>query len=367
MTRLQRSLNWGIVSGDLRPFPNVEHREAMHREAVRLVEGLELTAGVFAGDPYQTPAPERHPPGAARRAYLHVDELIDEELKLPEGERLDLVSLLAPIELRCPLARLLLLAGFHVLCEKPLSHSLAEAYELRRLVDGSRQIFALNHSLTGYPMVRLARDMVRQGDLGVVHQVIVQCPQLALTPKHDDVELIVQNVATQAENLVEFVTGQKISMVCAEGAFSSAHPRTGAKLLMRLAKGGRGVLETGSPASGEEGGLTLWVHGLQAALEWRQQHADLLYFKRPKAPVEVWRSGGNRPLPQASRATGQVGAFANIYAGAASAIHTRLKGKQPTPTAPEFPAVEEGIRALLLGETMLKSVQAHNTWIKMPL
>jgi predicted dehydrogenase len=170
--KLGRKLRMGMVGGGPGAFIG-----DIHRKAARLDGEIKIVAGAFDVDPAKSEQMGRELALDQARVYGTCTEMIKAELKLPESERIDFVSITTPNNWHFPIARDCLNAGFHVMCEKPMTITSREAKQLQALVKKTRRVFGLMHNYTGYPMVKLARDMVRKGDLGVIRKVVVQYPQ----------------------------------------------------------------------------------------------------------------------------------------------------------------------------------------------
>jgi len=330
----------------------------------------------------------------SKRVYRDYKEMIERELKLPEGERIDFVSITTPNNWHFPIARDFLNAGFHIMCEKPMTFNVKEAKALQKIVKRSRKVFGLLHNYTGYPMVKLARDMVRGGDLGKVRKIVVQYPQGWLStplertghmqaswrtdPKQSGAAGCMGDIGTHAENLSEYITGLKITHICADLTTFVKGRRLDddGNCLLRFNNGARGILHASQVSIGEENGLAIWVYGEAKSLEWHQEHPNYLYVKEPNGPVQVW-SRGNEYVgarsPAAARATrlpfghpeAFFEAFANIYYNFADTLRARLTRTKPDKLALDFPNVDDGVRGMLFIDSVLASTKSKQKWTKM--
>ncbi len=306
---------------------------------------------------------------------------------------MDFVSVCTPNNWHFPIARDLLQAGFHVMCEKPMTLNVKEARELVKVVKKSKKVFGLMHNYTGYPMVKLARDVVKRGDLGKIRKIVVQYPQSWLStalektgqmqaswrtdPKQSGASGCGGDIGTHAENLAEYITGLEIKELNAE--LTAFVP--GRKLdddvncLDKFAKGAKGILHASQISAGEENNLAIWIYGEQAGLEWHQEHPNYLHLKRQDQPMEVWKRG-NPYIGQLSAAAERATrlpaghpeaffeAFANNYVNFADTVRARLEGRKPDPLALDFPSVEDGLRGMLFLETLLASAKSKQKWTK---
>ena len=384
--KLDRKLNMGMVGGGPGAFIG-----EVHRKASRMDGRIQLVAGAFDINPRKSKQQGRELMLPARRVYGNYQEMIQKELKLPDGERIDFVSITVPNNWHFPIARDFLEAGFHVMCEKPMTFNVAEAKELKKLVQKSRLVFGLMHNYTGYPMVKLARDMVRGGQIGKVRKIVVQYPQGWLAtaiektgqmqaawrtdPKQSGGAGCMGDIGTHAENLSEYITGLKITHLCADLSIFVK----GRKLdddgncLLRFNNGARGILHASQISIGEENNLAIWIYGEDKSLEWRQEHPNYLYVKVPDGPVQVWRRGNGyvgAASAAAARATRLPSghpeaffeAFANNYVNFADTVRAKITRTKPNPLALDFPNVDDGLRGMLFIETVLASTKSNKKW-----
>jgi predicted dehydrogenase len=385
---LNRKLKMGMVGGGPGSFIGDVHLKAAHIDGT-----MELVSGAFDIDPKKSHQRGKELNLDPKRVYNDYKEMIKKEKKLPKGERIDFVSITTPNNWHYPIARDFLNAGFHVLCEKPMTFNVKEAKALQKLVKKSGLVFGLNHNYTGYPMVKLARDMVRKGELGKIRKIISIYPQGWLAtalektgqmqaswrtdPKQSGGAGCMGDIGTHAENLAEYITGLKITHLCADLTtfVSGRRLDDDGNVLLRFNNGARGVLHASQISIGEENGLAIWIYGEKGGLEWHQEHPNYLYIKKPDAPVQVWRRGndyiGNKSAA-AGRATrlpfGHPEAFfeamANIYCNFGDTVRAAILGKKPDKLALDFPTVDDGLRGMLFIETVLTSAKSKQKWTK---
>lgn len=383
---LNRNLKMGMVGGGPGAFIG-----EVHRKASRMDGGIELVAGAFDIDPRKSKQQGRELLLNPKRVYGTYQEMIAKELKLPEGERIDFVSVTTPNNWHFPIARDFLEAGFHVMCEKPMTLNVKEAKELQRIVRSTRRVFGLMHNYTGYPMVKLARDMARGGELGKIRKIVVQYPQGWLAtalertgqmqaawrtdPKQSGGAGCMGDIGTHAENLSEYITGLKITHLCADLTIFVKGRKLDddGNVLLRFNNGAHGVLHASQVSIGEENNLAIWVYGEQKGLEWHQEHPNYLYVKEPDGPMQVWRRGNGyvaAKSPAAARATRLPSghpeaffeAFANNYRNFADTVRAKLTRTKPDPLALDFPDVDDGLRGMLFIETVLASAKSNQKW-----
>jgi predicted dehydrogenase len=383
---LDRKLKMGMVGGGPGAFIG-----EVHRKAARMDGGIELVAGAFDINPRKSKQMGRELLLDRKRVYGTYQQMIEKESALPEGERIDFVAVTTPNNWHFPIAKDFLNAGFHVMCEKPMTFNVKEAKELKKIVSKSRRVFGLMHNYTGYPMVKLARDMARGGELGKIRKIVVQYPQGWLStaveksgsmqaawrtdPKQSGGAGCMGDIGTHAENLSEYITGLKITHLCADLTIFVKGRKLDddGNVLLRFNNGARGVLHASQVSIGEENNLAIWVYGQEKALEWHQEHPNYLYVKVPDGPVQVWRRGNDyvsAKSPAAGRATrlpfghpeAFFEAFANIYCNFADTVRARLTRTKANPLILDFPNVNDGLRGMLFIETVLAGNKSKQKW-----
>jgi predicted dehydrogenase len=366
----------------------------VHRKASRMDGQIELVAGAFDIDPAKSKAMGKELYLDPKRVYGTYEEMIQSESALPADERIDFAAVTTPNNWHFPIAKAFLQAGFHVMCEKPMTLTSKEAKELQKLVHKKGLVFGLMHNYTGYPMVKLAKDMVKKKDLGPIRKVVVQYPQGWLAtalektgqmqaswrtdPKQSGAGGCVGDIGTHAANLAEYITGLKITHLCAElTTFVKGRPLDDdCNCLIMLDNGAKGVLHASQVSIEEENNLAIWVHGEKASVEWHQEHPNYLYVRRMGKPEEVWKRG-NDYVAAYSKAAGRstrlppghpeafFEAFANNYANFTETVKAVIDGKKPSELALDFPDVDDGVRGMLFIETVVASSQSKTKWTAM--
>ena len=390
MAKLGRPLKMGMVGGGPGAFIG-----DVHRRAALLDGGVELVAGTFSSNIRKSKIKGRELLMDPSRVYRSLDALIEAELALPIGERVDFVSIVTPNYLHYPMAKALIQTGFHVVCDKPMTFSVEEARKLKHLVAKSESVFALTHNYTGYPMVKLARDLVRSGELGRIRKVVVEYPQGWLAtplertgmkqaewrtdPKRSGIAGCLGDIGTHAENLSEYILDQRISELAADLTTFVDRRKLDddANVLVRFEGGARGVLFASQVSVGEENGLAIRVYGERRGLRWRQETPNKLHVTSLDGPEETWSRGNGyiqKRSPAAERATrlpaghpeAFIEAFANIYANVCDTIRARMTGETPDSLMLDFPTVEDGLRGMLFIETVVKSHRSKQKWTRLP-
>jgi predicted dehydrogenase len=381
---MTQKLKMGMVGGGRDAFIG-----AVHRMAARLDGRIELVAGAFSSDPAKSKASGEDLGLDPSRVYPDYETMAAAESKLPAGERIDFVSIVTPNHVHFPPAKAFLEAGFHVVCDKPMTFDLAEAKALRELVRSTGKVFALTHNYTGYPMVKEARELVRNGDLGKILKVVAEYPQGWLIqpidadgqkqaawrtdPSRTGASSCIGDIGTHAENLGRYITGLQIDELCAD--FTTFIPgrrlEDDGSLLLHYQGGARGVLYASQISVGEENNLSIRVYGTKASLEWHQEHPNELVVKYPDAPRRIYRRGNSYNSEIAKRFTrlpfghpeAFIEAFANVYLEAARAIEAVKEGK-PIPPDVDYPTVEDGVLGMAFIATAVASAKNGSTWTK---
>ena len=380
---MKRKIRMGMVGGGPGSFIG-----AVHRMAANLDGQIELVCGCFSSSPAKSLETGRLLYLPEDRIYGSYQEMMEREAVLPEGERMDFVSIVTPNDMHFAPALLALEKGFDVAMDKPMTYTLDEAKQLRDKVKESGRLLLLTHTYTGYPMVKEARERVRRGDLGKIRLVYVEYPQgwlyndcsatnkqaaWRVDPKRSGKAGCMGDIGTHAFNLAEYITGLRTEALCGE-----LHTFVPDRLLdddgaalLRYEGGARGVLMASQVAVGQENSLRIRVYGEKGGLEWHQEEPNTLLMRWPDRQPEVIRTGGAGLSPWATANTrtpaghpeGYLEAFANLYRHFAAALQARLAGEEPTPTDLDFPSVEEGVRGMQFIETIVSTKNSDQKWV----
>ena len=363
---------------------------SVHRMAATLDGEIELVCGAFSSDPERSRASGADLYLPANRVYDTFEEMIRREKELPEGERMDFVSIVTPNHMHFSPAKMALENGFHVVCDKPVTLNLPEALELREVIERTGKLFCLTHNYTGYPMVKEARAIVQSGKLGKIRKVIVEYPQGWLAqlleatgnkqadwrtdPARSGAAGCMGDIGTHAENLAEYITGLKITELCADlTTFVEGRKlEDDGNVLLRFNNGAKGVLHASQIANGEENDFNIRIYGEFGGLQWWQMEPNTLIYKTNEEGARRIRPGvGN--LSEATKAHIRIPAghpeafleaFANLYRNFAYTLKARMAGTEPNPIYTDFPGIEEGIRGLAFVDTCLASAHSDQKWTK---
>ena len=384
ISTLGRRLRLAVIGGGPGSFIG-----AMHRQAARIDDRYELVAGVLSSNPQRAKSAGLEIALAPERAHTNVLEMLDSEAARPDGA--DVVAIMTPNDSHYEYAVAALERGFDVICDKPMTNTLAEAEQLHRKVQQTGLVFCLTHNYTGYPLVRQAKAMVMDGQLGIIRLVQVEYVQGGKAAENDPdpsagklpwrydplrggPSLVMGDIGTHAHNLLRFITGLEVAEVAAEvGAIAPGrlvHDYAGA--LLRMDNGARGSFWVTQAAAGVENCLRIRVSGTRGTLEWMQEFPQSLTFKPLQGPSQNRTPNGPGTLPLAARASRIVAGhpegfhegFANLYSDAAEAIAARRAGAQPDPLALYFPNSLDGLLGVRFVHSVVESSQADGKWVK---
>jgi predicted dehydrogenase len=379
-------IKMGMVGGGRGAFIG-----GVHRMAAALDGQIELVCGAFSADAEKSKLSGEDLHLDPSRVYGSYEEMIMKEKQLPPSERMDFVSIVTPNHMHFGPAKMALENGFHVVSDKPLCYDLEEANELKKLVDQSGLIFALTHNYTGYPMVKQAKAMVRNGDIGKVRKVVVEYPQGWLStlleasdqkqaawrtdPKRSGIAGAMGDIGTHAENLAEYITGLKITELCADISIlvEGRMLDDDGNVLLRFDNGARGILHASQISAGEENNLNIRIYGEKAGLEWRQMEPNTLIVKWLDKSTEIYRTGVGKLYQESLAATripaghpeGYLEAFANIYKYVVQCIQARKNGTKVDPIYNDFPTIDDGVRGMNFIYKVIESGKAEQKWITM--
>ncbi|MDR7306148.1 Gfo/Idh/MocA family oxidoreductase [Rhodoferax saidenbachensis] len=378
-----RRLRYAMVGGGRDAFIG-----AVHRKAAALDGQIELVAGALSSSPEKARASGRDLFLDDDRNHGSWQELLADELRRAPEDRIDFVSIVTPNHLHYPVAQAFVEAGFHVVCDKPLVHTGAQARDLVAAVKKQGTVFGVTYNYTGYPLVRQMRHMVQSGAVGTVRKVVVEYHQGWLATAVEDsgskqaawrvdpalsgAAGAIGDIGSHAENLLSTVTGLEIESLCADLSAMGAG-RTlddDGNMLLRLSGGARGVLIASQICTGSENDLRLRISGTTGSLLWCQENPNqLLHMPVNGAPRTLTRAsvGLCESAQRASRLPsghpeGFIEAFANVYLGVAADIRARLQGVAADPLAADYPDVEDGARGVHFIEKVLESSRSTAKW-----
>ncbi len=374
-----RPLRWGMIGGGEGAFIG-----AVHRMAARLDGRYQLVAGVFSSDAEKCKRSAIALGVDAARAYPTVETMIAAEAKRPDG--VEVVSVVTPNHMHYPQSAAFLEAGIDVICDKPLTTSLADAEKLVKLAANKQRLLGVTFNYTGYPMVRHAKQLVADGLVGTLRVVQVEYPQGWLAtalektgqkqaswrtdPKQAGAGAL-GDIGSHAFQLAEFVTGEKVSEVAAD--VSAIVPGRviddNVNVLLRFASGARGSLWASQVAIGHLNSHRLRLYGDKGSLQWFQERPEeLLVVEAGQAPQLVRRGDPGTPTSSVALPGGHpegfIEAFSQLYTDFAERVTARLENRSPKAASLFAPDAVTGTRVMAFIEAVLKSGQANSAWTK---
>lgn len=360
---------------------------AVHRIAAAMDGEIELVCGAFSSNPEKSIASGRDFYLPEDRCYGTYQEMIEKEKALPLGERMDFVSIVTPNHVHVPPAIMALENGFHVICDKPVAFSLEEAKKLKEVVDRTALTFGLTHNYTGYPMVKHAREMVKSGVLGKIRKVVVEYPQGWLStfaeasgnkqaawrtdPKRSGAAGSMGDIGTHAENLAEYITGLKITELCADlSTFVEGRQLDDdGNVLLHFDNGAKGILHCSQISNGEENDVNIRIYGEKGGIKWHQMEPNTLEHMDQESK-RILRTGKGTLSEAATHNTrvpaghpeGYLEAFANVYRNFARTIRKQMMGETPSDLDLDFPDINDGVRGMAFIESVVASNQTATKW-----
>tara|TARA_Y100000996_G_scaffold357982_1_gene299436 strand:+ start:313 stop:1455 length:1143 start_codon:yes stop_codon:yes gene_type:complete len=376
-------LKLGMVGGGQGAFIG-----GVHRIASRMDDHYELVAGCLASNPETAHASAKELGIDAERSYDDFLSMAEKESSRDDG--IDVVAIVTPNHLHYPIAESFLSKGIHVICDKPLTHNLEDAENFHKVVSSSNALFALTHNYTGYPMVRQAREMFRNGEIGELRIIQVEYAQDWLTlpiekdgqkqaswrtdPSKAGMGGSIGDIGSHAYNLADFITGAKLEELCAD--ISSFVPGRknddNAHVLLRYANNAKGMLWSSQVAPGNENALRIRVYGEKGGLSWEQENPNYLTVDIFGKAKKIIRRAGNESSDIGNRVTrippghpeGYLEGFANIYADFAKQIRAFQNSQKPDEELLLVPTIDDGLKGVKFITSVVESGSNGGKWIK---
>ncbi len=383
---LNRKLRMGLVGGGQGSFIG-----RVHSIAACLDNRATVVAGALSSSAERSKASAPSYDIDVNRAYGNYETMLDAESKLPGGDRIDFVSITTPNHTHFEIAKAAVEAGFNVICDKPMTFDLAQAEQLLKAVEASDVVFAVSHNYTGYPLVRMAREMILAGELGEINAVRSQYIQGWLRTKLESEDQkqaawrtdptksgaagAFGDIATHAYNLGRYMTGLlPESVSCSLKSFVE-----GRKLddygtaVIRYQNGGLGIVTASQISHGRENDLSIEIDGTKASLQWRQENPNEMFIRQNGKPHQIYTRDPNAPYMNASGAAAcrlPAGhpeaffeAFANVYAAAFDAMATRGGGAAIERRNTVYPNVYDGVEGMYFIQQCVASNQQNAIWL----
>ena len=380
--KIAGKLRLGMVGGGKDAFIG-----GVHRIAARIDGEFELVAGALSSTPERALESGRALGLDEKRIYGSFQEMASREARRKDG--IDAVAIVTPNHMHYPAAREFLKRGIHVICDKPLTSTMADAKKLQKLANDSDALFILTHNYTGYPMIRQAREMIARGDLGTIRVIQAEYAQDWLTeaveetgskqaswrtdPAQSGAGGALGDIGTHAYNLLSFVTGLELSELSADlqSFVKGRRLDDNAHVMMRFSSGARGMLWASQVSPGNENGLRLRIYGDKGGLEWGQEDPNYLWFTpfgEPKRLITRNGAGAGAAAGRVSRVPpghpeGYLEGFATIYAEAARAIRAK-HDRTSVDKDVIFPTVDDGVAGIAFVEACVKSAKKNGAWVK---
>jgi len=380
---MAEKIRMGMIGGGKNAFIG-----AVHRIAANIDGQIELCCGALSSNPETAKESGKLLFLEEDRNYGSYQEMIEKESQLPADKRMHFVSIVTPNFAHFEPAMLALDNGFHVVIDKPIALSLAEAKKLEEKVKETGLTLCLTYTYSGYPMVKQARQMVKEGAFGKIRKVMVEYPQGWLSlpseregnkqsswrtdPAKSGISGCMGDIGTHAAQLSEYISGLEITKICADLniVVDGRALDDDGNILLKFNNGANGILVASQIAAGEENALTIKVYGEKGSLEWHQEEPNTLKVKWLDAPAQLYKTGNGylSPIAQynsripSGHPEGYLEAFANIYRNFASTLTAKLNGETPTEEMLDFPSVEEGVRGMAFIENVVASSQSDQKW-----
>jgi predicted dehydrogenase len=382
-----RKLNMGLIGGGVGSFIG-----KVHSIAACLDNRAVLAAGAFSSDPEKSKLSAEDYGVSKSRAYGSYQQMIEEELKLPDGQRIDFASITTPNHTHFPIAKAFLEAGFNVVCDKPMTLTLQEAEELASIVEKNSLIFGLTHNYTGYPLVRQAREMIQRGELGEIQAIRAFYIQGWLRtrlensgqkqagwrtdPKRSGIAGCFGDIATHAYNLARFVSGLLPDQVsCTLKTFEPGRELDDYGTAIIKLQGGALATVTASQIShGRENDLWIEVDGTLGALEWHQEEPNKMVVRRNGQPHQIYTRAGGPYLNEFAQSSSRLPAghpeaffeaFANVYASVFDAMADRKVNKNTPWQKSVYPNVMDGVDGMNFITRCVESSKSQASWVSM--
>ncbi|MEL6561823.1 MAG: Gfo/Idh/MocA family oxidoreductase [Bacteroidota bacterium] len=375
---MRKRIRMGMMGGGSNSFIGIVHRIAAY-----MGEKYELVGGVFDSDYEDGKKFAESLQLDVSRTYADIDQFIDGESAKPADEKIEVVVIVTPNFLHYEMAKKLISSGFHVICEKPVTTTSAEALEIEELVNKHQVVFALTHTYTGYPMVRQMKSMIANGEIGKVQRVDAQYYQgwinpviheadkrktvWRLNPDVSGISCCMGDIGVHAFNMLEYAGGDQVDKVLADlnTLYDDNALDVDGTVLIRMNNGARGVIRASQIATGEENNLRVAFYGDKGALKWEQENPTCLVWINEGEPARILKPGNEYNSEFANESTkiapghpeGLFDAMGNIYEGAAKAI--RGEGYK----AGAFPTILDGVRGMKFIESVVDSSNRDNIWV----
>ncbi len=380
----RKFLRYGMVGGGLGAFIG-----GVHRKAIALDETAQLVAGCFSSHEDKNKECGEFYRLDSDRIYANYEEMAEAESK--REDRIDFVCITTPNNTHYAVAKCFLEHGFHVSCEKPLCFTVEEAKELQKIADEKGLLFCVTYTYTGYNMVKLARDLIKAGEIGEI--ININCEYLQewlidsigsnesstnklsvwrADPKFSGQSNCVGDIGTHVESVVSYITGLHVTKLAAVFDNYGQALELNANMLVELSNGAHGVICASQVCAGHANGLVIRIFGTDGAIEWHQEDPNYLTLEKKGQPIQRFDRGcgyiEGRPAElnriPSGHPEGLIVAFANIYQAFINAILKKVNGEELTASDLDFPDVSYGVRGVEFVDAAVRSSKANSAWVE---
>ena len=381
-----RKLRLAMIGGGRNAFIGSIHRLAFNMDGM-----AELVAGALSSNPGNAALSGKDLFLEDDRIYADYKVMLTTEAAKREDERIGIVCIVTPNHMHFEPAMMALDLGFHVAIDKPVTFDLNQAKLLQEKVTKSGKMLLLTHTYTGYPMVKQGRQMVLSGILGKIRKIYVEYPQGWLSspleqsgnsqaawrtdPSKSGKAGAMGDIGTHAFNLAEYVSGNKVSKLCADinTVVDGRQLDDDGAVLLKFDNGASGVLVATQVAAGEENNVKVRVYGELGGIEWQQSDANTLKVMWPDKPAEIYRTGtpyvssfaAHNSRTPAGHPEGYLEAFANHYRNFFLTISAQMNGEAPIEEWLDFPGIEEGVRGMMFIDKVVESGKSDEKWLSL--
>jgi predicted dehydrogenase len=358
----------------------------VHRIAARIDGMYTLVCGAFSSNVAKSKQSGLSLGLSTQRVYGTYEEMFAKEMELPEAERMQVVSIVTPNHVHFHPTKLALENGFHVVLDKPMTFTVAEALALKTISAASKGMLCLTHTYTGYPMVKEAKQLIVNGKIGAIRKVYVEYPQGWLStniendnqkqaawrtdPTKSGIAGAMGDIGTHAFNLAEYVSGLQVTQLCADINIVVPNRKLDddGAVFFKFNNGASGVLMATQIAAGEENNVKIRVYGEKGSIEWKQEDNNSLLVKMLDQPTQIYRTGTSYVSSFAQHNTrtpaghpeGYLEAFANLYRNFALHINNSATA---TAEMKDYPSIDEGVRGMLFIEKVIESGKSEQKWV----
>ena len=377
-----KKVRMGMVGGGQGAFIG-----AVHRMAAFLDGEIELVCGAFSSNETRCKTSGTLLYLPENRCYSNYEEMFKKEALLPQEQRMEFVTIVTPNHLHFPIAKAAIESGFHVMSDKPATLNLNQALILKSLLEEKNTLYGLTHTYNGYPLIKQAKHLIEQGELGGIVKIIVEYSQGWLSSKNDEkskqatwrldpaksgISCCMGDIGVHASNLAEYVSGINITHLCAD-ITSTVEGRTlddDGTVILKFSNGAKGVLLASQISIGDENNLKLRIYGDKKSIEWSQLEPNTLLLKSNSEPTQLIRTGVGEMCEAAQQAIrtppghpeGYLEAFSNIYHNFIRQVRAHKNNQTCDNKTFDVPGIDQAVRGMAFIENVVKASQSNDKW-----